>query len=351
MLSLYRRHRSKCPHADDRISRKCRCAIWATGTIEGKPFRQSLKTRNFERAETLKRKLEDGVTPREKGITIKDATDAFIKDCQARNLNPSTFGKYRRLCQRILSFGGPAQLDEWTVEVVRRFRAGWTLAPRTAGKQLEHLRQVFKFCVENGWLRTNPAKALKVPQVKVNPRIPFTEEEVSQILSRAKDDRELAFLMVLRYTGLRIGDASLLKVSQFTGDRIYLYTTKAGTPVSVVIPDSLCSLLKRIAPRGGYFFVRADSTSMHTCSDLWRRRIKIICKGLGISPAHAHRFRHTLAADLLLNGAGVEDVAAVLGNTPSIVQKHYSQWIAARQNKLDDMVKATWSKPKLKLVK
>jgi hypothetical protein len=85
VLSLYRRHRSKRPHADDRISRKCRCAIWATGTIEGKPFRQSLKTRNFERAETLKRKLEDGVTPREKGITIKDATDAFIKDCQARN--------------------------------------------------------------------------------------------------------------------------------------------------------------------------------------------------------------------------------------------------------------------------
>lgn len=251
----------------------------------GKPFRQSLKTRNFERAEILKRKLEDGVTPREKGITIKDATDVFIKDCQARNLNTSTFGKYKRLCKRILSFGGPAPLDEWTVEVVRRFRSGWTLAPRTAGKQLEHLRQVFKFCVENGWLSTNPAKAIKVPQVKVNPRIPFTEEEVSQILSQAKDDRELAFLMVLRYTGLRIGDASLLKVSQFTGDRIYLYTTKAGTPVSVVIPDSLCSLLKRIAPKGGYFFVRADSTSMHTCSDLWRRRIKIICKGLGISPA------------------------------------------------------------------
>ena len=114
MLSLYRRHRSKCPQANDRISRKCRCAIWATGTIEGKPFRQSLKTRNFERAEILKRKLEDGVTPREKGITIKDATDAFIKDCQARNLNTSTFGKYKRLCKRILSFGGPAPLEEWT---------------------------------------------------------------------------------------------------------------------------------------------------------------------------------------------------------------------------------------------
>ena len=146
--------------------------------------------------------------------------------------------------------------------------------------------------------------------------------------------------MVLRYTGLRIGDASLLKVSQFTGDRIYLYTTKAGTPVSVVIPDSLCSLLKRIAPRGGYFFVRADSTSMHTCSDLWRRRIKIICEGLGISPAHAHRFRHTLATRLVGQGATYEQVADILGNSPAVVRKHYAKWSQARQESIDRLILA-----------
>src|ERR1022692_23787 len=51
--------------------------------------------------------------------------------------------------------------------------------------------------------------------------------------------------------------------SEFTENRIPLYTTKAGTPVSVVIPDTLGSLLRAIQPRGGYFFVRGDSTSMH----------------------------------------------------------------------------------------
>jgi integrase len=82
--------------------------------------------------------------------------------------------------------------------------------------------------------------------------------------------------------------------------------------VSVLIPESLASLLQAIKPREGYFFVRGDSISTHTCSDLWRRRFKIICKEAGISPDHPHRTRHTLAKDLLSKGASVEDVAAIL---------------------------------------
>lgn len=75
-----------------------------------------------------------------------------------------------------------------------------------------------------------------------------------------------------------------------------------------------------------------------------------MCKEAGIMPDHPHRFRHSLAADLLLKGASVEDVAAILGNSPAIVQKHYSQWIKSRQDRLDSFIEKTWQTP-LKLVK
>ncbi len=61
--------------------------------------------------------------------------------------------------------------------------------------------------------------------------------------------------------------------------------------------------------------------------------------------------RHTLAKDLLSKGASVEDVAAILGNTPLIVQKHYAQWVKARQTRLDDIIQSTWDQPKLVRVK
>jgi site-specific recombinase XerD len=89
---------------------------------------------------------------------------------------------------------------------------------------------------------------------------------------------------------------------------------------------------------------------MHTTADLWRRRIKILCKAAKVTPDHPHRFRHSLAADLLVKGASVEDVAAILGNSPAIVAKHYSQWIKSRQDRLDAIVQATW-KPGLVRVK
>jgi site-specific recombinase XerD len=347
VLSVYRRHREKCPHADDRISRKCRCALWAKGTIEGKPYQKSLKTRNFERAEQLARKIENGVQAKQqpKGITTKEALAAFIKDCEGRNLSRNTLRKYQTLESTLNTFGqdhGIVRCQDFTSDSVRDFRSSRRLASLTSSKELGHLRTFFQFCIDRGWLTKNPAKSIKAPQVKINPRLPFSEKEIQNILSEAEDDRELSFILTLRHTGLRIGDASLLKTSQLADNRIYLYTTKAGTPVSILIPETLVSLLKKLPPKGGHFFLRGESTHPHTASDLWRKRIKAICKEVGIAPDHPHRFRHSLAADLLSKGVSVENVAAILGNSPAIVQKHYSQWISSRQDALDAALQSTW---------
>jgi integrase/recombinase XerD len=321
--------------------------MWCEGTVESKYIRHSLKTRSWERGEELKRQLENGITPKVQpnSITITHALDAFVADCEARNLNASTLRKYRGLQRRIIDFGqarGINRCEDFTTPALQDFRSTWHLAPRTAGKELERLRAFFRFCVENDWITKNPAKSIKAPQVKINPRIPFSEKEIQNILSKAEDDRELGLLLTLRHTGLRIGDASLLKVSQVSDGRIHLYTTKAGTPVSILIPDNLIMLLRKLPPKGGYFFLRGESTSMHTTADLWRRRIKMLCKLAGVMPDHPHRFRHSLAADLLSKGVSVENVAAILGNSPAIVQKHYSQFVKQRQDALDEAIEKTW---------
>ena len=42
---------------------------------------------------------------------------------------------------------------------------------------------------------------------------------------------------------------------------------------------------------------------------------------------HPHKFRHVFATKLLSNGTSVENVAALLGNSPKIVWKHYAAWV------------------------
>src|ERR1035438_5495316 len=60
VLTVYRRHRSKCSQRADRLSMKCRCSLWAKGALEGEPYQKSLKTRSYERAQQIIREIEDG---------------------------------------------------------------------------------------------------------------------------------------------------------------------------------------------------------------------------------------------------------------------------------------------------
>ena len=346
-MHIYRRHKANCKHRAQRTSRECRCPLWAKGQLEGKPYQRSLKTRSITRAEQLLRQLQDGNQPQApKDISIKDALDAFIADSEDRHLAQRTRAKYRLLRDKLAGFcecESIRNLSGLGPDYISRFRRNRNLGALASAKELERIRSFFKFCVDREWLTKNPAKTIKPPKVKPHPRLPFSEQEVQNILSAAKDSRELAFILTLRHTGLRIGDASLLRADQLSNGRIYLYTTKAGTPVSVVVPPTLASLLKALPTTGGYFFLWGESTHVHSVSNLWRRRIKAICKDVGITPDHPHRFRHSLAADLLSKGASVEDVAAILGNSPAIVVKHYSQWIKSRQDRLDEIVSSTWT--------
>ena len=54
MLSLWRRHESKCPHKrKGRSFIKCQCPIWCDGELFDKRVRQSLDTRDWARAGVL----------------------------------------------------------------------------------------------------------------------------------------------------------------------------------------------------------------------------------------------------------------------------------------------------------
>ena len=54
--------------------------------------------------------------------------------------------------------------------------------------------------------------------------------------------------------------------------------------------------------------------------------------------AHAHRFRHTLATDILARGSTMADVAGVLGISEHIARRHYAKWSAARQQRISSIM-------------
>jgi site-specific recombinase XerD len=58
-----------------------------------------------------------------------------------------------------------------------------------------------------------------------------------------------------------------------------------------------------------------------------------------IADAHAHRFRHTLATDILARGSTMAGVADVLGISEHIARRHYAKWSAARQERISTIMR------------
>jgi hypothetical protein len=61
------------------------------------------------------------------------------------------------------------------------------------------------------------------------------------------------------------------------------------------------------------------------------RTLEAVFDKSGVIGVPAHRFRHTLATEVLVHGGSLEGAAKVLGDSPEI--KHYAKWSAACQHR------------------
>ena len=131
---------------------------------------------------------------------------------------------------------------------MRQFRATWTDSANYATKNLERLRAFFRFCMHDDWIAKNPARAVKAPKVTDKPTLPFSQAEMQRILKACdrypgNRDRLRAFVLVMRYSGLRIGDTISLNEARLRDSKLLLYTAKTGTPVYVPFPPVVMKAL------------------------------------------------------------------------------------------------------------
>jgi integrase len=221
------------------------------------------------------------------------------------------------------------------------------------------LRAFFRFAHECKWLDENPARKLESPKVKQTPILPFTPEQMTNILracekygNKARGGRYKgpenarrirAFVLLLRHSGLRIGDAVTVERNRITGDKPFLYAAKTGTPVYCPLPDSLMVALVAIPSISAKYFFWASESKLESATGNWQRTLKGVFDLGGIVDGHAHRFRDTFAVGLLQAGVPMERVSGLLGHSSiKVTEKYYSPWVAARQEQLEADVRRSW---------
>jgi len=347
MLTIYRRHRDKCKFKGRRA--KCFCPIWVQGTLEGEKIRQSLDLTNWEAATKKIREWE--VAGKKNVVTIETAMKRFIADLNSRGLSPDTVRKFELLRDELVAMFATLPMNRLTPDDLAKFREGWDFKPSTARKKLERLRSFFKFCNERKWIADNPAKPLRPPKETAIEKKPYEPQELEKIAwavplfpikgiyGEANRDRVAGFVAVLRWTGLRIRDVVTLQPKAIAGDMITLRTQKNGKPVQLPVHPEMKGALEKL--KSGEYFFWSGEGNPKSCVGDWQRTFRRLSTLAGVH-IHAHRWRHTFAVELLSKGVPVSEVAAILGNSPRIVEKHYSQWISTRQDAINRAVMATW---------
>jgi integrase len=352
MLTIFRRHLKECRFASKgRKHRHCNCPISVEGKLHGKMIRRSLDLRSWDAAQKLIREWEsDGL--RADIPSVKDAAERFLADLASRGLSPDTIKKFELLTNELVAKFPVWRIDKFTPDDMGKFREEWRLSPSTARKKLERLRSFFKFCLDRKWIENNPAAALRPPKETAIEKKPYDTDELEKIAwaiplfpikgiyGEENRARIKAFISVLRWTGLRIRDVVQLKRSAVDDKYITVRTHKNGKPVQLPVHPEMQEALSKM--RGDEYLFWSGAGNPKSCVGDWQRTLRRLGVIAGVH-VHAHRWRHTFATQLLSKGVPISEVAAILGNSPRIIEKHYSQWIQARQDSLNAAVRETWT--------
>src|SRR5579862_285502 len=222
-----------------------------------------------------------------------------------------------------------------------------TAAQHYTSKENARLRAVGRFFLDRGWWTENWAVKLKRPKVKDVPTLPFSQGEVSALPAaceqytdrRGRTGREnvrrlRAFNWFSRYSGLWVGDAASCSVNRLTGNRLFVYTQKTGVRVYVPLPPFVVEGLETCPRISERYWFWIGIGSKETVAGNWRRTFRRLCEIAGARGGHPHRFRDTLAVELLMEGVPIERV--------SILLAHSSVKITERQAQLEADVARAW---------
>ena len=278
-------------------------------------------------------------------MTLDEACKAYLRDLHARNMSESTRNGYRSLFRQLKTYAetsGLVDLPEIDHQQVRDWRETWTCKPTTHLTRLKLLSAFFRFSVNAGWIDESPIVNLKPPRRTASPTMPFARDEMRRLLGcTEKRPGERALILLMRYSGLAIGDAVTLSKDSCQDSLLVLRRAKTGELVVVDLPDIVLEALSSIdRPDKPYYFWTGRSKRV-TAAKSWRKRLLRVAKEAGVKGFRSHRLRDTFAVELLLNGVAMEDVSTLLGHgSISITERYYAPWCRARRDRLVEVVRA-----------
>jgi len=188
------------------------------GWLAGERVRRSTKTSKHSEAVMQMAKWladgEAGLTPKAAGLTVQSLVNNFLKRARKRPFHISV----RNVIAEIERVFGHIPADALTTRIIEKEMSKFKSAHRRA-RISSMLRAIYKYAHNNDVVSVMPRVPVETPQ---SSRVRFlTSEELKRFLEtlRAKNEASYWLCIFLAFTGVRRGEAILLKWSKVDLDR------------------------------------------------------------------------------------------------------------------------------------
>ena len=255
--------------------------------------------------------------------TVDTTADTLLKHFAVvkslEGIADTTIQRYVRENKKLLDFLN-MPLEEIKTNDIRVYIA----SRRKAGvcnRTLDGIRRCFSSFF--GWLQKeeyimgNPCASLKQIKYRKEIKKPFSAIELEKIRMGCKTKRDLALVSFLYSTGCRVSEVARLNVSDIDFETQEITVLGKGDKERTVYLTDVAKMhLKE------YLVERRDFSEAlfvgKGSSRLGKSGIEAILKRIekrtGVKNIHPHRFRRTLATNLLDRGMNIQDVAEILGH-------------------------------------
>ena len=299
-------------------------------------------------------------------MTVLDAVTKHIDNKKSEHLNEDTIKRLELIFKKNLvdwcNQNGIHFLVHLTPTKLQEWRKTWPDNALSASKKQQRVRGFFYFCHNNGWITSNPARALSKIQVPRREPPYFSTSDLNKIVdatyiygkTAVEKQRIRAFVNLMRWSGLAIRDAIVLERRQLDNqDRLILLRAKTDESVFVELPHDVAEELRNVPngmkPNARYFFWSGNGLPKTAVAD-WQRALRRLFKLAELKHAdgtpkraHSHMFRHTFSIHLLDAGMPLGSVATLLGHSSTkTTERYYKSHTRITQDRISAELRQAW---------
>lgn len=249
----------------------------------------------------------------------------FVASKRAVNRQVGTLKQYTREIYRMLDFLGKRIEDITGMDLryyygIMRERRGIKMS--TMQTRLHYLSSFWDFLITEELVRSNPVKKVGVLKLEKVIKKPFSAMEMEALRTSCDELRDRALVEFLYSTGVRVSELVHLNIGDIEmGKQELIVYGKGSKERRTYLTDSAKFYLKRYLrtrPQEGLgeqpLFVTLDAPHSRLTISGVQNMLRTLGRRAGVTNVHPHRFRRTIATDLLSRGMPIEQVKEFLGH-------------------------------------